>query len=177
MSVTLTNEVRNLSEVLIQLSINPSVRGFEYIQEAVRVLSSSQNPHSTTKMYAMVGEKFGQSGSRVERCIRSAVEAASERITVDDPGYTVLQQICGTSWGFEKGKPTNGQFLYGLVHFCSIHNINVRSVSVNEQSMRDELNALRERYIDELLTKLRPQYLIEKEAIINAHSQHKEHTA
>ena len=60
----------------------------------------------TKKLYPAIAEKFGTTGSRVERSIRHAIESAWDRGEAGEKeelfGYTIHKA---------KGKPTNSEFI------------------------------------------------------------------
>lgn len=67
----------------------------------------------TKELYPAVARKNGSTASKVERCIRSAIETAWTQ------GSTEAQQhYFGSIVGPEKGKPTNGAFIGGLAQWA-----------------------------------------------------------
>ena len=97
-----------ISKMLKDLGISPSLRGYQYIRYCVELLQEdfSYVNNVTKKLYPEVAKKFDTTPSRVERAIRHAIEEGWILGDIDLQnklfGYTVDQ---------DKGKPTNSQFI------------------------------------------------------------------
>lgn len=62
---------------MLQMGFHMSNKGFCYILEATEIINNSgEFPKVAGRygLYSMVGEVYGTTGSRVERCIRAEVE-------------------------------------------------------------------------------------------------------
>lgn len=104
-----------IAVMLRLIGVQPDVRGWRYIVDAVMVVVEDEELlHQLTKgLYPAIARKNGTTATRVERCIRSAIETAWTQ------GSTEAQQhYFGSIVGPEKGKPTNGAFIGGLAQWA-----------------------------------------------------------
>lgn len=103
---------RRIENLLIHLGIPPVLKGFKYIVCAIQLCLENDTylDRITSALYPDIGNKYGNTASGVERSIRHAVEVAWDRGDLD-----VLQKMFGNTVSFNKGKPTNGEFLARLV--------------------------------------------------------------
>lgn len=94
--------------VLLELGIATSVKGFSYIQAAVGYMKENQEKPKLRDVYTAVAKQFNNIPlSRIERAIRHSVERGIQK------GDTKLwYQIFKID---VKGKPTNYEFLSRLV--------------------------------------------------------------
>lgn len=94
--------------VLLELGIATSVKGFSYIQAAVEYMKENQERPKMRDVYTAVAKQFNNIPlSRIERAIRHTVERGIQK------GDTKLwYQIFKID---VKGKPTNCEFLSRLV--------------------------------------------------------------
>lgn len=65
-----------LSGILKEVGVNPSLRGYNYIKEAVLIIHHRPEVMGaiTKELYPTIAERFNATPSRVERCIRHAIE-------------------------------------------------------------------------------------------------------
>lgn len=100
-----------ITELFKQLGVPAHVKGYEYLRYAVKSLLESDEKMSLTKeIYPLVAKHYKSTASRVERAMRHAVE-----ISWDRGDYEVRNRIFGYSVNPEKGKATNGEFIYAVV--------------------------------------------------------------
>lgn len=94
--------------VLLELGIATSAKGFSYIQVAVEYMKENQERPKMRDAYTAVAKQFNNTSlSQIERAIRHAVERGIQK------GDTKLwYQIFKID---VKGKPTNCEFLSRLV--------------------------------------------------------------
>lgn len=110
-----TRDSRSLEELttslLHDMGIPASLKGFYYLRQAI--ITVAEDPRAIDAMvkflYPTVGEKFGVTPSKVERCIRHAIETAWNRGNLE-----LLQSMFKYSVSYSKSKPTNSEFI-GLV--------------------------------------------------------------
>ncbi len=84
------------------------MKGYEYLIEASRLVAVAPEllGNLTKGLYPLIGNKFGVSGSVVERCIRNAVDS-----TVSKGKFCeVANSLYGGNFG-KYEKPTNGEFI------------------------------------------------------------------
>ena len=93
------------------LGVQPDVRGWRYIVDAVMLVVENEGMlYAITKeLYPAIARKNGTTATRVERCIRSAIETAWKEGDAE-----AQQHYFGSIVGPEKGKPTNGAVIGGL---------------------------------------------------------------
>ena len=86
-----------------------------YIVDAVALAAADEELlHAVTKeLYPAVAAKHGTTASRVERCIRHAIEWAYTNGDLD-----MLKTYLGNIVGYDKGKATNAAFIAGLASWC-----------------------------------------------------------
>lgn len=110
---------RRIASLLRNLGIPAHVRGYNYLIEAIQILLKKPNLccHSVTKiLYPEIAEKFNTSPSKVERCLRWAIELGWNRGNLD-----LKEEIFGYTVNPEKGKPTNSEFIAGIVEYIKLN--------------------------------------------------------
>lgn len=90
-----------VKKVLLKIGISSNNKGFFYILEGYNILNKRQIHINMITLYEMIGNKFGENRSTVERLTRYSINKAYEK-------SEILKKI------YEK-KPNNSQFLYDLV--------------------------------------------------------------
>lgn len=65
-----------LSEALIRLGIDPKLRGFPYLVEAITLAQKGPDQAITKEIYPTVAKRFGVSAHQVERDIRTLIHGA-----------------------------------------------------------------------------------------------------
>ncbi len=101
-----SNLEKEITEILKEIGIPASIRGFRYIRYAIMYSIDNKDALNgiTKVLYPQVAEKFGTTPIRVERAIRHAIEVAWDR------GSTkVLHKYFGNT--ISLGKPTNSEFI------------------------------------------------------------------
>ena len=73
----------------------------------------------TKSLYPEIASHFHSSPSRVERAIRNAVEVAWTRGDLD-----AQSRIFGFSISNVRGKPTNSEFIGGIVEYLRLEDFN-----------------------------------------------------
>jgi len=105
----------HIAVMLRLIGIKPNVRGWRYIITAVELAAADEElVHAVEKeLYPAVAAKHETTPSRVERCIRSAIEYAWTNGSPD-----AQQHYFGAVVSPEKGKPTNATFIAGLADWA-----------------------------------------------------------
>ena len=100
--------VLRAKELLAQLGMPPSLKGFHYAAELIArsVAQPEQLDRVTYEMYPQAARVFGVTPASVERCLRHAIESTWSHGNLKD-----LFRLFGHSIDPEKGKPTNREFL------------------------------------------------------------------
>lgn len=97
-----------LSAILQEAGILPHIKGYSYLREAIiEVIDNVELLSAVTKeLYPNIANKFNTTSSRVERAIRHSIEVSWNRGQLEN-----LNSISGFNVNFEKGKPTNSEFI------------------------------------------------------------------
>lgn len=97
-----------LSGILQEAGILPHIKGYSYLREAITEVIDNVDLLSavTKELYPNIANKFNTTSSRVERAIRHSIEVSWNRGHLDN-----LNNISGYNVNFEKGKPTNSEFI------------------------------------------------------------------
>lgn len=91
------------------------MRGWRYIVDGVKLVAADEElaHHMTKELYPAIAAKHDTTPSRVERCIRHAIEWA---YTYGNPD--MLKHYLGNIAAYDKGKATNAAFIAGLASWC-----------------------------------------------------------
>lgn len=103
-----------LDDYLTDLGFAESVRGTEYVREAVQLYADGRRSLSK-EIYPAIGAACGTNAANVERCMRFAIWRAWNRGGVD-----VQERLFGFSVDPDRGCPTNGEFVARLARVCSL---------------------------------------------------------
>lgn len=107
-------------EVLKELGISPSNKGYTYVKYIVEGLLLNKykdNDNICYVIYPDVVKHFEiENAARVERCIRYAIEECFKNAPVG-----VLEKYFGNTLSYSRSKLTNKQFLYTLAEYIRIH--------------------------------------------------------
>ncbi|HBW13434.1 MAG TPA: sporulation transcription factor Spo0A [Proteiniclasticum sp.] len=97
-----------LSSILQEAGILPHIKGYSYLREAIiEVIDNVELLSAVTKeLYPNIAAKFNTTSSRVERAIRHSIEVSWNKGQLEN-----LNKIQGFTVNFEKGKPTNSEFI------------------------------------------------------------------
>ena len=95
-----------ISKLLHELGIPSSVKGYEYVREAILELYNDQSLGITKEIYPKIAKKYNTSVSKVERAIRHAIEVSSIRGNLE-----LMEEIFGHSVDIDRAKPTNSEFI------------------------------------------------------------------
>ncbi len=97
-----------LSGILQEAGILPHIKGYSYLREAImEVINNVELLSAVTKeLYPNIATKFNTTSSRVERAIRHSIEISWNRGQLEN-----INHIQGFNVNFEKGKPTNSEFI------------------------------------------------------------------
>lgn len=103
-----TDLATELSGILQEAGILPHIKGYSYLREAItEVIDNADLLSAVTKeLYPNIAAKFNTTSSRVERAIRHSIEVSWNRGHLEN-----LNNISGYNVNFEKGKPTNSEFI------------------------------------------------------------------
>lgn len=110
------NYEENILMVLKEIGIPASLNGYRYLIDALMILISTKDNINDIRVckdvYPTIASKYGASSSRVERCIRNAIEVGFSRGNVK-----YLDELFGYTVETRKGKPTNTEFLFCVADY------------------------------------------------------------
>lgn len=111
----MTNEIRKcvelekyVTKILLGLGVPAHLSGYRYIREAVLIsLTDMEAVNRVTKyLYPEIAEIYNTTPTKVERAVRTAVEASWSR-----GNCGVMEDIFGYSSAYEKKRPTNSEYI------------------------------------------------------------------
>ena len=107
-----------VSKVMFELGSPAHVLGYQYARRAIILaVSDSEYLHAITGMlYPAIAKEYHTTASRVERAIRHLIE-----ITWDRGDLDVLQKYFGNTISYNKGKPTNSEFIATMAEHAKLH--------------------------------------------------------
>ncbi len=97
-----------LSEVFIYAGIQPHIKGYSFLREAVKLAVRDPDILNsiTKRLYPAVAAMFDTTPSKVERAIRHAIEVAWARGKIEN-----LNNVYGIKIFGKGDKPTNGELI------------------------------------------------------------------
>ncbi len=113
------NEIKRekmINYIMKNVGIPASILGYKYIIRSIElVLNGKVGTSVTNDLYPTVAKEFKTTSSRVERAIRHAVD-----IAMDNGNSDFIEELFGYSFSKIKGKPTNSEFIYGIVDYINL---------------------------------------------------------
>lgn len=99
---------REVCKILKELGVPASLKGYSYIRLAIIEMFYNSNliGRVSKSIYPFIAKSFNSTASRVERAMRHAIDISWNRGNID-----VINEIFGYSIDFDKGKPTNSEFI------------------------------------------------------------------
>ncbi|MDR3318088.1 MAG: sporulation transcription factor Spo0A [Clostridiales bacterium] len=97
-----------LANIFISVGIPANIMGYRFLREGIRLAVETPDIVNaiTKKLYPLVAERFGTTGSKVERAIRHAIEVAWNRGKLEN-----INALFGVSVYSHNEKPTNSEFI------------------------------------------------------------------
>ncbi len=111
----MANEIRKcvelekyVTKILLGLGVPAHLSGYRYIREAVLIsITDMEALNRMTKyLYPEIAEIYNTTPTKVERAVRTAVEASWSR-----GNCGVMEDIFGYSSAYEKKRPTNSEYI------------------------------------------------------------------
>lgn len=130
----MTQQEKSVALLLKRVGIPPHIKGYEFIKRAVlMVLEDGSRIHYITKdLYPSVAKEYKTTASRTERVIRHAVETAFDNMPPE-----MIEELFGNCVSFNKGKPTNSQFIATLVEAIKMNEEDESEENTNEKKNDD----------------------------------------
>lgn len=108
--------------ILQELGMTRNLSGCSYLEEAIKVAGElppgGLQGKITSVIYTAVAERYDTTACRVERAIRHSIEKVFMQCPLD-----VITKYFGNAYSPDRGKPTNGEFIAGVVHLLQEGNI------------------------------------------------------
>lgn len=97
-----------LTNILRIIGVPFSVKGFQFIRDAVLMVLEERNLLSsiTTNLYPTIAKNHNTTSSRVERAIRHAIETTWAKGNLEQ-----LELLFGSASRYTKSRPANGEFI------------------------------------------------------------------
>ena len=104
--------------IMKDLGIPAHIKGYYYLRYAIVYLAVKEirTISITKELYPAVAKEFNTDSSRAERAMRHAIEIAWERGNPE-----ALENYFGYTVDPQKGKPTNGEFVYMIADYLKQH--------------------------------------------------------
>ena len=130
----MTQQEKSVVLLLKKIGVPPHLKGYEFIKKAVlMVLKDGSLIHYITKdLYPSVAQEHKTTASKVERAIRHAAEVAFDNMTPE-----MIEELFGNCISFNKGKPTNSQFIATLVEVIKMNEEDESEENTNEKKNDD----------------------------------------
>lgn len=102
------NYTKKIIEVLKDVGVPASIKGYEYLKVAINAVLNDRTyiDQMTKRLYPDVAAMCGTTASRVERNVRHAIEVAFDNM---DPEQ--IAKYFGRCYSCRKGKTTNSEFI------------------------------------------------------------------
>jgi len=107
-----------ITERLQEIALPAHIKGYTYLREAIAmtVANPALLAAVTKELYPAVASRFGTTPSRVERAIRHAIEVTWSRARPE-----VISSVFGYTVDFERGKPSNAEFIALMADRVRLH--------------------------------------------------------
>lgn len=105
--------MQELNNKMLWMGFRDNLQGTAMLREAVQLWELGMP--ITKELYPMIAKKFGSTPSRVERCMRHAIESAWDRGDL----RTIDSVFCGTV-SARRGLPTVSEFVSRMAVYCAI---------------------------------------------------------
>ena len=107
-----------IHETLNQIGVPHNLKGRSYLVSSIEkcVEDKSKICRIVKGLYEELAEENKDKPERVERAIRHAIEVAWER-----GNEAVINKVFGYTVSYEKGRPTNSEFIANLADFVSLY--------------------------------------------------------
>ena len=102
---------QKMDNLLLELGHDDFNRGTAYLREAVKQYTPGMM--MTKELYPAIAKAHGSTPSRIERCMRHAIEKAWTRGNQD-----ARQRYFGYSVDPERGRPCVGEYIARLARIC-----------------------------------------------------------
>lgn len=97
-----------ITQIILALGIPAHLLGYHYLRDAIMIVCLRDEilGSITKQIYPEVAKHFQTTSQRVERAIRNAIEVSWNRANLKE-----IEEIFGYSVDFDRGKPTNSEYI------------------------------------------------------------------
>lgn len=106
-------------DILRDIGVPSHTAGYRYIKRALEKYMDDREAYQygiTKVLYPSIAKEFDSTPSRVERCIRHAIESTWTRGSLEK-----IEEVFGATVSSLKGKPTNSEFLSGICEYIKTY--------------------------------------------------------
>lgn len=102
---------RYVTKIMLVLGVPVHLNGYRYIREAILIsVTDMEAVNRVTKyLYPEIAEMYKTTPSKIERAIRTAIEASWLR-----GNHEVMNEIFGYSSSSGRKRPTNSEYIAGI---------------------------------------------------------------
>lgn len=108
---------KQIYNLLNELGVPFSCIGRDYIERAVEIIKQKGRVAFTKDLYPSMAKEFATNPGAIDRAIRHAIERSCDNL-----GSEFVAQVFGNAIPLKSGKPTNQDFIYGIVKYLEINN-------------------------------------------------------
>lgn len=108
---------KEINSLLNELGVPFSCIGREYIERAVEVIRTQGRVVFWKDLYPRMAEEYITTPAAIDRAIKHAIERACDNL-----GSGFIREVFGNTIPLKSGKPTNSDFIYGMVKYLEINN-------------------------------------------------------
>ncbi|MCM1236085.1 MAG: sporulation initiation factor Spo0A C-terminal domain-containing protein [Ruminococcus flavefaciens] len=105
------NSTRQITNILFDMGMSPSYRGFKYVRSAIQLVLDEDNrwmDNFCKEVYSAVAEMYGTTPSRVERSMRTVIQSLSP-----------CNELVSSLFVYARFGCTNKQFVYTIAEYIS----------------------------------------------------------
>lgn len=105
---------KNIVILLNNLGVPMHLKGYKYLVMAIELCQQNQDIRMSKELYVIIGRKYNDVPSRVERSMRHAIEVAWTRSCIN---CELIETVFGSSIDINKAKPTNAHFCKTVANY------------------------------------------------------------
>lgn len=105
--------VEKMEHFMLELGFPENLRGTEYLRAATAEYAKNPTMQLVSELYPALAKAYNSSPSKIERCMRHAIERAWEQ---GNPA--VQQQLFGWTYSARMGRPRVGEYIARMARIC-----------------------------------------------------------
>lgn len=116
-----STDERSLEKIIVRhlrnIGVSANILGYGYLKDAIQYcIEEKRLPSITRELYPYIAQKHNSTSSKVERCIRHAINDVWERKGCMD----IVQEYFGNTVNLNTGKLTSSKFIAGVAEYMRI---------------------------------------------------------